>query len=390
MNYLLMHKNNPVLVFDSQKYRVEVLDEDHLPFPLQGVVFSPGEAEKLGIYDDPSKHNVFMYLVNRMKCYDRFHSMLLFPAFKLSGSRNLYQSYLDALACRAQSMSDCYWVKEENNLVSWTDVNLYTNDFNYTAQMAAMHDCHVDLEPGPTPEFTTGGDFDKAWFKGEDGKIYLAKEGSFNSLESRLECMVSDILDNSNVNHVHYEMAQTANPKNHFLRHVCKCECFTTEQISFLSGADFLIWCENRDLNPWVEALRIDPDGMAKMWIVDYLIGNDRRTNDDWGFLYDNQTMEMMKMAPLFDQNLSFYELWDEPRRHDPYCNMDMYSLKDLAHKGLEYTTVVFEKTPAIDMFIKLQMAEMFFMRANELKIRFLDQEPLLQGEKKGKKENPS
>ena len=46
----------------------------------------------------------------------------------------------------ALSLSDQYWLKEENSNVEWKDINFFTNDFEYEAYLEASLDSSSSLK----------------------------------------------------------------------------------------------------------------------------------------------------------------------------------------------------------------------------------------------------
>lgn len=57
---------------------------------------------------------------------------------------------------------------------------------------------------------------------------------------------------------------------------------------------EFSIFCAAYGLNPYEEAKRIDYTFYLKMQIADYLLNNNDRHVQNWGFLMDNATGKLI------------------------------------------------------------------------------------------------
>lgn len=85
----------------------------------------------------------------------------------------------------ALSLSDQYWLKEENSNVKWQDINFFTNDFEYEAYLEASLDSSSSLTTSKdkailrSPNNTTDGMLQKGWII-ENGKRILVK-GTYTS-----------------------------------------------------------------------------------------------------------------------------------------------------------------------------------------------------------------
>ena len=66
------------------------------------------------------------------------------------------------------------------------------------------------------------------------------------------------------------------------------------------------IYAVNHDLDTIEECIRLDPVTYYGMNILDYLIGNIDRHQENWGFMVDNSTNEPVALYPLMDFNQSF------------------------------------------------------------------------------------
>ncbi len=221
-----------------------------------------------------------------------------------------------------------------------------------------------------TPELNGQGAYAKAW-KRENNSLYLHKVGANGrELESRIEVMVSDILDKCSVDHVKYENS------NAYGVYTCRCECMTTEDKSILNGMDFISYCNVNGLNPDKTMMEIDSENIYKMWIVDYLISNRDRHGMNWGFYYDSSSMEILGCHPLFDHNNAF----DEPLMADKnarYLFNQNMSMREAALKAMHNVDFYFTQKILPTDFLNPLQYESFMDRAEELRIP-IREKPLL------------
>lgn len=140
------------------------------------------------------------------------------------------------MVCRALSLQDNYWLRSEGDPAGWKDVNLRTKSLSEAAAQVSLHGTSFTLtnkkeEAMRTPELTGQGAYAKAWVREPDG-LYLYKRGANGVAESKIEVMVSNLLDNCNVDHLKYEAGQSNG------EYICKCRCMTDDTFSMLSGMD--------------------------------------------------------------------------------------------------------------------------------------------------------
>lgn len=319
----LMMKDNVVLEFDCELGDCRVINSQLLPYSLKGQLKEPYLCD--GIYTPEDCRKSFRIRIHNDAIFTHFLASRVLPIYR-GKAKHIYNLFAFpqlqndiakskmAIACRALSLQDNYWLKYKNEHLTWNDVNLHSVELNNTVALVSLHGKSLSLSDKiqsamKTPELTGQGMYAKAWFREPDG-LYLYKlglpvindEGDLvsGSLESKIEVMVSNLLDNCNVDHLKYEAGESQG------EYVCKCKCMTDDTIFILPGMDFDTWCNVRGLDSRKEALKIDPDSIYKMWIVDYLISNGDRHGLNWGFFYNCDTHEILKCHPLYDHNNSF------------------------------------------------------------------------------------
>jgi len=393
---LLMMKNEPVLAvnFDNAKY--EVLNEKLLPFEMKGRLRGP-YPEK----DSYTKYDIIQITNISRKNYDAFIGFLAHRILPLTrgNAKKIYQLFgfeqlqdevskaKIAIVCRAVSLQDNYWLKLDGDDKTWKDVNLRTNHLNEVVAQVALHGSSFSLTGIPTtPELTSLGAYAKAWIREEDG-LYLHKLGTpisdphFNNgepqvgtWESKIEVMVSNILDACNVNHLKYEAGTTTNPRTKESFYTCKCKCMTTEDISILSGMDFTSWCNVHNIDPYKKALEIDSEMIYKMAIVDYLISNRDRHGLNWGFFYNCNTMEILGCHPLYDHNNAF-DIDAMADKDKPYLYNNKVTMKQAALEAMRHVDFHFTRELTREDFLTDRQYKSFMDRAKDLNIQIQNEQ---------------
>lgn len=373
---LLMMRDEIVMCINMDDGRYDIINENLLPWTTKG------KWRKVIPYEDvKSKYDMTQNLIASRKNNETFISFLasrvlpitrenakkIYNIFRLPQLQDEYSKARIAIVCRAVSLQDNYWIKNENDSTKWKDVDLRTNHLSDVVAQIALNGSSLTLTGTPTtPELTGQGAYAKAWFREKDG-LYLHKRGSGESdAESRIEVLVSNILDNCNVNHLHYSI------REEYETRTCVCKCMTTDDISILPGMDFYTYCIVNGKDPLTETLKIDAESIYKMWIVDYLISNPDRHGMNWGFFYKSDTMDILGCHPLYDHNNAFDKavmLDDNP----PYVFTDKYSMKRAAEVAMSKVDFHFYRDFTRDDFLTERQYESFMRRSKHLGIKSIN-----------------
>ena len=139
----------------------------------------------------------------------------------------------------ALSLSDQYWLKEENSNVKWQDINFFTNDFEYEAYLEASLDSSSNLTTSKdkailrSPNNTTDGMLQKGWII-ENGKRILVKGTYTSSREEPFnEWLASQISKRLGFYYCNYFVEWTDKTKL-----ISKCENFVSEDEEIISAYD--------------------------------------------------------------------------------------------------------------------------------------------------------
>lgn len=211
----------------------------------------------------------------------------------------------------ALSLSDQYWIKEENSDIKWKDINFFTNDFEYEAYLTASLDSSSDKPSNASlksPNNTTDGMLQKGWSI-EDGKRVLVK-GTYtaNHEEPFNEWLASQISKKLNYEYCNYEVALYKDGL------VSKCENFLNENEEIISAYDiFNSKKKPNNINDYEHYISILEEhnvpnarqSVANMFIVDYLMLNTDRHLKNFGVIRNVETLDWIKATPIFDTGQS-------------------------------------------------------------------------------------
>lgn len=248
------------------------------------------------------------------------HRVHIRKLLELCGINNL-KSYIDVTY--ALSLNDTFWVKKKESTLEWCKVSLYRNEFNSTIARIAFEGGLHGLEFATTsPEFGTDGAFAKCWTRDYNGEIVLLKGGSTGARNAGLEpysefysSQLSRIICNDSVN---YKIIK------HHDKLASSCPIFTSENEGYAQA--FKLVDKRLD---YTELFRYydsigSLDDFRRMLVFDAITVNTDRHLGNHGVIFDCDTMEIKRMAPVFDnnQNLLPYAEEEEFNDLDNYLKM--------------------------------------------------------------------
>lgn len=369
---ILMSSDNEVMRINFDTGIYDVLNETLLPFGIKGrirqinipdKICTNYELSRILAEERKNREAIVSWLANRVLSLSRSNAKWIYNLLRLAQLSSESEKAKVALVCRAVSVLDNYWVKIDGDSVRWEDVNIRHVPLNEVIAQVALHGKSLTLQGSlNTPELTTQGAYAKAWRRFEDGNLWLLKKGTQGGSESKIEVMVSNLLDKMNVEHCPYYADEDEG------YYVCKCPCMSNDNLSILSGLEFYSYCNVNEKVPDIEMMRIDSEGIYKMWIVDYLISNRDRHGGNWGFFYDPNTMEILRCHPLYDHNNAFSnEFMDNEDSQYQFGNMTIKQAAMYAAKRVDFH---FTDDIVRSDFMTTKQYDTFMKRAKQLGIK--------------------
>ncbi len=219
------------------------------------------------------------------------------------------------------SLNDTFWINCLDAPLSWEDCNLYQHDFNEIIAYIAFTGYSSKRISGVfnSPEFTTGGAQKKCWSKREDGVFLIKGASPLYDLPERKgrtdvvsEYCASQLASALGLDHVDYDLELFKHYDGHE-ELVCKCKLFTSENEGYLP---FYVYASlnhlsvnDSDVNDYsLELQYADLYGkkaFEDMMVFDSLILNTDRHMNNYGMIFDTDTGEILRPAPLFDHGNS-------------------------------------------------------------------------------------
>ena len=139
-------------------------------------------------------------------------------------------------------------------------------------------------------------------------------------MEPYSEYYASKVCDYLKFNHVNYEL-------DHYKRNdasmdlITACKCFTSEQYGSVSAYDLGLKTYEDVIEYCKKLSKQAYESILDMLFLDCLLVNTDRHMGNIEFIMNNDTLEVVDIAPIFDNNYSLL-----PRFLEPY---DIFSLKD-------------------------------------------------------------
>lgn len=211
--------------------------------------------------------------------------------------------------CFGLSLSDQYWVRPHGSDLRWERINFFENPFSEDIGDVllgkATDTANFDLN---SPDNTTNGYLKKRW-KIIDGKRCLLKAGSNPFMQQPFnEVIASLVAEKLGISHVPYTLLWDDDMP------YSVCEDFVTPDTELVS-AWRVMQSMRKDNNTSVyrhylnccEALGVEgmEHAVDQMIVLDYLIANEDRHQNNFGLLRSADTLEWLGAAPIFDSGSS-------------------------------------------------------------------------------------
>lgn len=328
--YTLMHKNTKV---------IELLINNQ-----DGFIFGFGDIHNasylpVGTYDGKSliANNLSEWWNNRSIPLSR------------SGIRNalndldINSTQILLLRCCGLSLSDQYWIKaRDDNDISWEKINFFDNDFSNDVGDILFGDQHNknDLNLS-SPDNTSVGNLKKRW-RISNGKRILIKGGSnpFRQ-EPYNEVVASLVASTLDIPCIKYCLL--------FDKEYPYCECpdFVSKNNDFVPAYQIIKTLKkNNSDSAYTHFIKCSEhlgiknaiDYINKMIVFDFIIANEDRHYNNFGFIRNTDTLSFEEISPLFDNGASFgFDKISEDIK--PFMNIESKPFKSNPVEQLDLVT---------------------------------------------------
>lgn len=269
--------------------------------------------------------NFYYWCASRLITLDRQFAKEILNSIGAGQYRTDRERAQIALAYHCLSLTDIYWVREEDDSCSWESINLYDNHLSNAFVDVSLRGKQITASNMQlAQDLSTSGCFPKAWQRREDG-FYLLKDGDEDAVKR--EVLASKVCQCFACRQVVYQEEDFEGQT------VSASRIFTDKKDSIVTREAFEIYMANHepcDLSfsgrimsddrrendrQKIDALayikELDPEGYFMMNILDYLTGNTDRHWGNWGLLIDNGTNLPTHLHPLMDMNRAFFAYED-------------------------------------------------------------------------------
>lgn len=276
---ILMNKNEPVAILDyidstPTGYK-KIINDNGIPLGTKGL---NEEQEKILFTHWYKSRSIPNIRPNLTKIEQKLGMDI---AEALSKSMNI-------------SITDTYWVKEEDSLATWEDINYHDNGFD---MVLAKYYADEDILFSPSPDFTTDGVMEKFWYT-SCNIPYLAKiDNKYGNRLSANEIVYFQIAANVGIQSTPY-VSGILNNQNY-----CACPCFiSNSNENYVSAmqvkhSDFSLTSENL-IKYFSNKLGFEKE-IKEMITLDCLFHNTDRHEKNFGYIVKEDGS--LQFVPMFD-----------------------------------------------------------------------------------------
>lgn len=213
------------------------------------------------------------------------------------------------------SLTDYYWIKPVHSGLTWQDVNLYRNPFR---DDLFLRDPEQNKDASAlTPNSSLQGQLEKTWMiDGNGNRILIKGNRDHLSSESINEVIASELHRLQGFHHfVPYHLIHI---KGRDYDYGCFSRQFTSEKLELVSAYAVVTSCPQRnDVSSYEHfikvcgshgideaALRAD---MEYQIMTDFILSNRDRHLSNISILRDADTLQFLRMAPIYDSGKSLF-----------------------------------------------------------------------------------
>lgn len=217
----------------------------------------------------------------------------------------------------AVSLTDTLWVKEDGSSITWEDISPYRNPIPEYIGGKVLDILSGEIEAEivrntVSPDLTSLGTANKRW-KRINGKNYLYKACGPMQYEHEGSRALNEVYASQVIkalgwgdNAVEYKLKLAVDYDGTVVP-IAVCPAFTSENTGLIEYA-YVEDGIHDDFGKILNKMGQRPDlfeHMRKMLILDCIIMNTDRHFENFGFLIDNRTMTVKRMAPIYDNDIS-------------------------------------------------------------------------------------
>lgn len=290
--YEIMHKEEKIAEIGTQGH-CEIYRPDMMPYNLY---LDDADEEVDTLVNNVT--NFYFWCASRMLTLDRKYAKEILNSIGAVQAMTDRERAQIALSYHCVSLIDIYWVKKEEEQISFAKVNLYENHLDNAFVDVALKGRQISVQNESfVRDLSTNGCFPKAWLRQKE-KFLLMKDGGTDAVER--EILASKVCQSFRCSQVIYREGDYEDER------VSVSELMTSLEYSIVSREAFEIYAANQEFDALEYILKLDSYSFYMMNILDYLVGNTDRHWGNWGLLIDNRNNMPVSLHPLMDFNQAF------------------------------------------------------------------------------------
>lgn len=354
----LMLQDKEVLYFDFDEFVLEIINKDLVPVYLRGKLREPKIMKDI-LYNVQSLKE---WLSNRVLSLSRDNAKQIFALFQIPQRMDIETRLKLSINCKAVSIIDSYWLREDKSSDKFEKVNIRANHFKEIVNISLYGYNPTITENCICPDLTTQGLFRKAWIR--DDALYLLKsDKTVNNINTRMEVLASKILGCfiNKIDYVSYT-GRIRNIRDEKL-YVDKCKNFVGEEYSFVEAYELFV-NKGTDYMKYFNSFAHSAD----IAVLDYILVNTDRHLQNYGYWMNNKNGSIIGLAPLFDFNCALVADYFNRNAEDTISQMfnSKDTLYDLAFRYKSYTKIKLDLKKFKDLRAKNKEYDYIFDRVLE------------------------
>ena len=299
--YTLLNKNVPVLdfLYDEETHNVlkilNVVNKNYAP--LNVVDYKTGISRK----------SLNEWWRNRSIPASRNNIDRIMEQLRIDSTMELLEK------CLGFSLSDQYWVKLSDSQAKWKDLNFFDNDFSEDVGKILLGQIDSKLNLNLiSPDNASDGDLAKKW-KIINGKRYLIKGGnSLNNQEPFNEVVATKLYEKI-LEHDEYVEYSLIKEEGKFYS-ACETMVSSSEELVSALAIDSTKKLYGNDslYEHYISCcdelgIKDARNKVNKMLVCDYILANYDRHYRNFGAIRNVETLEWIKIAPIYDSGNSLW-----------------------------------------------------------------------------------
>ena len=216
---------------------------------------------------------------------------------------------------KAISLTDTFWVQDTDRPITWDKISPYRNKLSRIISDIALNcEYHGGNLRSPSPDYTVDGSVDKCW-KRINGDIYLYKTdgekwSGITGNRPYCEYYACQVAKQLGIKYnVQYGIT-VKNTNTEYRKAYTYCRAFTNEHYGYAPIAHTKytnktlteVYTEMGKLGNYSERSKLT---LREMLLLDSIIVNFDRHEGNYGFIFDTDSLDIVCMAPIFDNDCS-------------------------------------------------------------------------------------